>query len=555
MPTIKPTDNAYPHFLAHKTSSQKKRDSLKGVEGNGTSSLINPSFKGIWPKKDVKELKTVANVRKYFESPIPAIQQHFHKRISLIFLQAVVCYGTNLKFREGHTIHQGFNAEGMFGISFQAAHSATLPCLYAKEGKGKETIFLYRSGYYDESNATIDLEKAINDADRAIDEKYRESLLRNHSINLLNSASKRELTPEKVVRYFLPAMQEVIEDVLSREKDAAVKGVLEFYRDEGASLAHYVFQQENIDLWLNLNLEGIPEQEKKSLRPHLYELRYQMIQADQKAQSMINSKIEDTFKFLKKGTKTRFFESFFFHGLFEKCDDSMRIMLSKLLNISNFHLDQATREVKVNMAIHNSLKEQAISISKLSKKVHKAINSPMKEREERIEKLKTRIEALTEDQSEIFNILFYKRLYEQAHAEEDKDLINKLLKIKETKVDEGINKNTRSVAAEKYLSDYEELFEEVIEVAIKEIEELKNETKKFQRKLFKALRKAFKMKNESFIDRYKTKNPNLKMDNEILKDLDSGEMEFSRRMIQRISGVFGINKTLFYPSHFAEIYE
>ncbi|KIA77937.1 hypothetical protein DB43_FJ00150 [Parachlamydia acanthamoebae] len=48
------------------------------------------------------------------------------------------------------------------------------------------------------------------------------------------------------------------------------------------------------------------------------------------------------------------------------------------------------------------------------------------------------------------------------------------------------------------------------------------------------------MKNESFINLYKAKHPSLKM-------------KFSPRTIQRISGVFGINKTLFYSSHFAEI--
>ena len=89
----------------------------------------------------------------------------------------MVCYRTGYRFREGHTIHQGLGAHhislGNKGIlKFEAAHSPTIPCLYAYSAETKEeSVFLYRSGIYDESNATIDLLKTVNDADSAIDWK------------------------------------------------------------------------------------------------------------------------------------------------------------------------------------------------------------------------------------------------------------------------------------------------------------------------------------------------------------------------------------------------
>ncbi len=194
----------------------------------------------------------LAEWKTHLEETRFTIEQHLEKRVSLLFLQAVLCYRTSYTFEEGKTLHQGFSASN----PCQAAHSATLPNLYALSSKtNQKFVYLYRSGAYDENNATIDLIKAVNDADRAIDEKYQCSLLRKKTIALLNQGARGELTPEEISKRFIRILLGQLDESIEKEKNKEVKDVLLLYRDKAELLWSYVDNPECTDRWLNVDMD------------------------------------------------------------------------------------------------------------------------------------------------------------------------------------------------------------------------------------------------------------------------------------------------------------
>ncbi|GAB5412211.1 MAG: hypothetical protein ChlgKO_13250 [Chlamydiales bacterium] len=181
------------------------------------------------------------------------IHLHVEKRISLFFLQVIACYNTGKTFHEAPTIHQGYNAKKIGPTKFQAAHSATNPNLSTDE-----KIYLYRSHLYDESNATLDLPKEVNDADRAIDEKYRDSFLRRDSIDLLNRASQGLISPVDATKEFVALFLRESAKFTRSEKNGNVVEVLKVYKQAGESLSALINKPNSpqFEKWLNINLEN-----------------------------------------------------------------------------------------------------------------------------------------------------------------------------------------------------------------------------------------------------------------------------------------------------------
>jgi hypothetical protein len=249
----------YP-YLESKDAARVTERKILGDQGlvgsNATSSLADEALSAYRKshltaveKRELKDWKFVLNKSK------DGIHLHFDKRVYQLFMQAVLCYNTDYEFREGHTVHQGFGAHHLEELKFNAAHRATIPCLYARcRSTNKEIVFLYRSGFYDESNETGDLIKEVNDADRAIDEKTKTSLLRKKTVTLLNRDSKGELSPPQVAKLFIAELLEEIDKASLKETDH-VKDVLKIYRSRAEDLITYVDHPENIDRWLNLRID------------------------------------------------------------------------------------------------------------------------------------------------------------------------------------------------------------------------------------------------------------------------------------------------------------
>lgn len=185
-----------------------------------------------------------------------AMDRHFERRYSQLFLQATTVYRTPYTFREGHTWHQGFAAENIGAVKFQGAHGATLPCLYARaEGANAEFVWQYRSGAYDEANATDDVVIAINTADSSLDGNDGVKKLRTKVVELLNRCARGEITPEQVVRQFSFEIINQIDVSLASQTNPEVGAVLASYRQKAQELQWYVSNGDYIDQWLNLQMD------------------------------------------------------------------------------------------------------------------------------------------------------------------------------------------------------------------------------------------------------------------------------------------------------------
>lgn len=237
-------------------------DRLERENLEGTSSVADPDFYE-FRQDDLPEplIRLLRNPQFRLDRSVASIIQHFEKRVSQMFVQAVVCYGREgFRFREGHTIHQALSAHHLnIGpnekVRMAGAHSATIPSLYVyNEHTDQEHVFLYRSGIYDESNATIDVLEKINQADSAIDWLDQTNSLRTKAVALLNQAAKGELTPVQVSQQFALQLMETIDGAIEKATDEEIKAVLQLYREQAERLWSYVDCPEHIDRWLNLNL-------------------------------------------------------------------------------------------------------------------------------------------------------------------------------------------------------------------------------------------------------------------------------------------------------------
>ncbi len=680
--------------------------------GNVTSSIKDPCLdKFRKTTLDDGQAKKLNDWNYRLNKSYTAIELHLEKRLSQLVVQAVTCYGTGLDFSEGHTLHQGLNAETILSpkgdIKFNAAHHATLPCLYASKPGEDKTVYLYRSGIYDESQATIDVVKEINDADRVIDEKYRAkgadkttyqkmlpSQLRSRTVDLLNRSSKKELTPHQVAKKFATSLRKEIAKGYEHETNRKVKDVLEIYLKKAVELENYTADEDNFDLWLNLQLDdpqfgniarivekledqqavssekiqalikrkidalpvvirhehhqkkneshapvhfidmyhfqvlerlkgkdrevveealgfdyatlkadvdefgrvgrtktllaqhadkidelvgelkpfikkargretninqfvGLKEEKKKCLRADVYRLRYEMIKADQCAQSTIKSKIEHVLNKLKTG-RVPHFDIFFYRALLDHAStDAERRMFCKLLNISDLELAQKSREIRTNSKAHAAIEQNASRISKLSKRIMLAAGDERGADNEQA--LQQSLRKLNEDlrsvnHSDATSILFYKRLFDQVTDKRAVHLLEKISKQNEGYLDVRIRdlQRNKSTAAEKVLAENSRKIAKISKVAISEVGKLNRMSTTFRQKLIWELRFSNGIKQVQFAATYKRNFPDYPMSGPTLSRLENGLRPLTPEVVKHFSSIYGVHESLFYPGHFAE---
>lgn len=656
------------------------------LEGNFTSSLVDPVFGNFRVPALSSPQQTQLNDWSFrLHSSAPLIEQHVEKRFSQLFVQAVLCYQTNYTFREGRTIHQGLGAHTLHGHTFQAAHSATVPCIYALNPQtNQETVFLYRSGFYDESNATLDVLKCVNDADRAIDEKRKDSQLRAKTIGLLNKAAKGLLTPEQVAKQFSIALLSEIDKSIRVERNAEVRDVLWLYRKVAEHFESIINNPEQIDRWLNVDmndpinedlsklcsqiksnlgalradiltlikkkidalpsvirnenherynetrtpnhfydlyhhtvlklftgphlaileeatgiqflklhqktlsfsrigktnalimqnaekinkvvrevftlasyLQGIPvdpkfiesvsSEKQVSLRPGVYSLRYQMIQIDQAVQSAVKSKIEEVLNAIKNATTAKTnLETFFYHSLFALAKSGTeRKAYAKLLNMSPSAIEQQVRELRVNTQAHAKLESHASLINNLAVNIRKIGLGSKRQ----IDSLLKQMQSQKENKN--LDILFYKRLFDQLTDPKDKQVLEQLTR-SEQQIDQAIQKASKINSADMHIQINQQLIAQIRQVATPLFFELQSRTSTFRRLMMQELRKSHGMSQNHFKSIYKKNYPGYPMSDGTLSNLENGLKPITSTIVQQLSEIFGVNKSLFYPSHFAE---
>lgn len=670
--------NVYPSLKAKEASKVTQREILgeKGFVGsNATSSLKDEIFEEFRDHTlTAKDKKVLSDKKLVLKKSIDAIEQHFEKRVSLFFMQAVNCFKLDCKIEEGHTIHQGFHAHTVGSLKFNAAHHATTPCLYVTDKATKnKTVFLYRSSIYDESNATIDIIKQVNKADSAIDGNTKSIKLRTKSIKLLNKTARSELTPPEATLKFIKQLIKQIDLELKENPKDKVKDVLRIYRKKASELEKWINNPANIDLWLNLQIENpklleegvtykelirmkvaafplsvynklsdeedevcvpknfydlfyysvlkefddkelrtleeavgvnfeeleervdnltstgkakalIKEQKKEvgqlveelgslvgkkqnalakeklldevmntkndCLRSLLYRFKYEMIAADQKAQSNIKSRIENVLNDIKGNSLAHNFDDFFYYTLLKKLKSkSKHLSVAKLFNVSYQALKQKVREVRINENFHKIISSSGAKLSKLSCKINNTYTN--KKLKDKINKVVQ--EILDDNNSNLIADLCYLRLYDMLKDDDNQMTILKGIVGSRKSIKKRLDPKIKTPTAENIILKQDKQLNKLVNNTKDDIDELNNIINKLKGELLKELRKANGMDENSFLKKYNSKSSSSpKLDLEDLQNLESGQDSFTSKIIKKIAAIFEINPSLFYSGHFSE---
>lgn len=186
-----------------------------------------------------------------------ALEDHMEERISAFLMQIIDCYDRDLHYTVGKTEDQTKSTSAIniqlppgirkppadLKISFASAHHGTLPCIYAypraewdawkahhnvnAPGKPIGKIHSNKSDTYYLNNACTGLETIINQADIDLDGNPTEKMiefgrrksdnerkLREFTIDLLNKAAKKEITPVQGLGLYIDRLKTLLDQLV-----------------------------------------------------------------------------------------------------------------------------------------------------------------------------------------------------------------------------------------------------------------------------------------------------------------------------------------------------
>ncbi|NGX45627.1 MAG: hypothetical protein K940chlam2_00783 [Chlamydiae bacterium] len=333
----------------------------------------------------------------------PMIKEHVERRVLFFFQQLIVCYQTKLHFENVGAKDQGksptaivLNVNGQqekFQVR-QAAHSSTSPCLVAYDQaqwqafqagaapKPQGFVFLKNTDYYRTMNATMNMPKCVNDADREIDEKRRESLLRTKAEGILNRAAQGVVTPEQALNEFIQeALVEVAngrQRLVALQTDPLVQEVLVYYERYLTKFQGIIRDDPNF-LEKSLSLKIGDETQSEQSKRVILRMRYAAVRNCQIQQSALIQKIEGVKKpilaALRAANGNRKPDNFdaAFKAHLVSCARSVenRQRLEKLLNFSTANFEaQVQRAARTKyLATKGLLTPHAVQIDFIAKDV------------------------------------------------------------------------------------------------------------------------------------------------------------------------------------------
>jgi hypothetical protein len=244
----------------------------------------------------------------------------------------------------------------------QAAHSSGNPCLVAYDNnqwemyqagtidKPQGFVFLKDTDYYRTVNATMNMPKWINDADREIDEKTADSKLRSKGEAIINRDAQGLVTPDQgMLEYIEEALNEVHaaqKRLAKNETHPEVSEVLAYYERYLTKVQRTIeTDPQFLEKFLNLKL-GNATQNERSKRVIL-QMRYAAIRNCQINQAVLIQKIEKLsqeiltqIKATNNGRQPDNFKAAFKAILLEYSrTEENRKRLEKLLNFSTFNFE------------------------------------------------------------------------------------------------------------------------------------------------------------------------------------------------------------------------
>jgi len=316
-------------------------------------------------------VKTIPKHKEMIAEYKKMILEHVERRILFFFQQLIVCYQTKLHFESIGALDQGKSAEAIVLsvkdhlekiVVRQAAHSSSNPCLVAYDSnqwkqyvekkicRPQGFVFLKDTDYYRTVNATMNMPRWMNDADREIDEKTIDSLLRSKGEDIINRVAQGLLTPDEgLTEYFSEAIGEVQKAqkrLSTAKKGEEVQEILGYYEKYLTRFKNNIVGDTTfLEQYLNLKT-GHGTQNEKAKRV-LFQLRYAAIRDCQVNQAALIQKVEKVresiLSVVKAGNRNRKPDNFDAASktllVAQARTDRNRQRLEKLLNFSPFNFE------------------------------------------------------------------------------------------------------------------------------------------------------------------------------------------------------------------------
>lgn len=270
-----------------------------------------------------------------------ALTDRMDQRIAAFLTQIIDCYDTDYHFTVGHTETQTESAPpinfklpqgavlplgGTLSIPQAATHQGTIPCIWAYNrnewtqwkviangnakaaGKPAPIVYHKMADPYLANNACAGLDKTINDpADITLDgnrneqqiefpgkNRIKEKKLRELSIDLLNRAARKEITPIEGFTLYMTHLEELVNSLADSITDADEKAVFVAWKqDLGTLQAEY---KGNYKLLIARLLHfNIPEPERDSINLEymVFPRHFKLLQKKYCYQSHLAKKIDD----------------------------------------------------------------------------------------------------------------------------------------------------------------------------------------------------------------------------------------------------------------------
>jgi hypothetical protein len=315
----------------------KSRDKFCHRTSETMSTVDRINIGNTIPTKTAQETAEVKDEIQFIASYQEMIEDHIERRVAVLFQQLVISYETHLHFEIGKTQHQAESAKTLYIKDHlgkknvlckrNAAHSSTLPCIIAYESKAwnkhvnnddpKPDGFVYVQGgdVYRTANSTLDMPRAVNEADIEIDGEKGTGLARDFAIDLLNRSARGEIDPTSAIQEFLHTVTVITQDKIPKTKRGkGVKKSLQIFLEAFKDIQTRI---ETVPEALDqlLGVQVAEDHQNTAIQTKIYHLRYKAIRDNQYAQTAMISKIntvrDQVLKVVGPKRKPTYFEDAF----------------------------------------------------------------------------------------------------------------------------------------------------------------------------------------------------------------------------------------------------
>ena len=323
-----------------------------------------------------------------------AMEDHMEERISAFLMQIIDCYDTDFHFTVGKTqdqtkstssinfiVERGIPkpADADLKMTFASAHHGTLPCIYAyprgaweawkalknsdAPGKPEAKVYLNKSDTYFLNNACTGVATIINQADIDVDGNPTEKMvefgtrkpenqkkLREFTIELLNRAAKKEITPIQGLGLYMEKLKTIVDELEAAHPNGEKQIIFSTWKDVVADLdGEY---QGNYKLFI-AKLLGIrvPVQDRDAinLEEIVYPRHYKILQRKNTYQTELAFKIDQLKTELLEAANKKInnFDKAFKLALMKEVssqDEKVRIIFQRYYNCSGQTLAALQKE-------------------------------------------------------------------------------------------------------------------------------------------------------------------------------------------------------------------